>query len=293
MKGTVQQPDKILERLIASTRSPRGKYSAAESYKILEKRLFPKRSRILRLRFTAAAAAIALLCVMSWSVYQYMKPVAMRTVSTLANQQQVRLPDGTQVTLNHYSTLTYPEKFKAEVRKVELSGEAYFEVSKDKKHPFIVETTPVNVEVLGTHFNVEAYPNDPDAITTLLEGSVAVSNKQNTHRVILKPNESAIYNKVKGSLVCEAIDNATDDIAWREGKLIFNDLPLQEIARQLSNTFGVNITVSSKTLQDYRLTAQFTNGEGLTEILDLLQTAGHFKYTYSQNKKQITITDLK
>lgn len=293
MKGTVQQPDKILERLIASTRSPRGKYSAAESYKILEKRLFPNRSRILRLRFTAAAAAIALLCVMSWSVCQYMKPVAMCTVSTLANQQQVRLPDGTQVTLNHYSTLTYPEKFKAEVRKVELSGEAYFEVSKDKKHPFIVETAPVNVEVLGTHFNVEAYPNDPDVITTLLEGSVAVSNKQNTYRVILKPNESAIYNKVKGSLVCEAIDNAADDIAWREGKLIFNDLPLQEIARQLSNTFGVNITVSSKTLQDYRLTARFTNGEGLTEILDLLQTAGHFKYTYSQNKKQITITDLK
>lgn len=293
MKDTFQQPDKILERLIASTRSPRGKYSATESYKILEKRLFPNRSRILRLRFTAAAAAIALLCVMSWSVYQYMKPVAMCTVSTLANQQQVRLPDGTQVTLNHYSTLTYPEKFKAEVRKVELSGEAYFEVSKDTKHPFIVETAPVNVEVLGTHFNVEAYSNDPDVTTTLLEGSVAVSNKQNTHRVILKPNESAIYNKVKGSLVCEKLENATDDIAWREGKLIFNNLPIQEIARQLSNTFGVSITVSSKTLQDYRLTARFTNGEGLTEILDLLQTAGHFKYTYSQNRKQITITDLK
>lgn len=291
MKHTDQQPDRILEKLIASTRSPRGKYSAAESYKILEKRLFPNRSGIFRLRFTAAAAAIALLCVMSWSVYQYMKPVTMCTVSTLANQQEIRLPDGTLVTLNHYSTLTYPEEFKAEMRKVELTGEAYFEVSKDKKHPFIVETAPVNVEVLGTHFNVEAYPNDPDVTTTLLEGSVAVSNKLNTHRVILKPNESAIYNKERGSLVCETLEDAADDIAWREGKLIFNDIPIREIARQLSNTFGVSINIDSKTLQDYRLTARFTNGESLTEILDLLQTAGHFKYTYSQNKKQITITE--
>lgn len=291
MKYTDQKPDKILERLIASTRSPRGKYSAAESYKILEKRLFPNRSRIFRLRFTAAAAAIALLCVMSWSVYQYMKPVTMCTVSTLANQQEIRLSDGTLVTLNHYSTLTYPEEFKAEVRKVELTGEAYFEVSKDQKHPFIVEASPINVEVLGTHFNVEAYPNDTDVTTTLLEGSVAVSNKLNTHRVILKPNESAIYNKEKGSLVCETLEDTADDIAWREGKFIFNDMPIREIARQLSNSFGVSITVGSKTLQDYRLTARFANGEGLTEILDLLQMAGQFKYTYSQNKKQITITE--
>lgn len=289
MKYT-QEPDKLLERLVASTRSPRGRFSAAESYKILEKKLFPNRSRILSLRITAAAAAIALLCVMSWSVYQYMKPIAMCTISTLANQQEVRLPDGTQITLNHYSTLTYPEKFNTDTRKVELSGEAYFEVSKDKEHPFIVETSSVDVEVLGTHFNVEAYPDDPEVSTTLFEGSVAVSNKSNANQVILKPNEQAIYNKETNSLICKAADDVTEELAWREGKFIFNHLPLQEIVRQLSNSFGIRIDIPDKALQEYRLTARFTDGEGLTEILDLLKTAAHFNYTYSQNRKQIIIT---
>lgn len=292
MKYT-QEPDRLLERLIASTRSPRGRFSAAESYKILEKRLFTKRSRILPLRITAAAAAIALLCVMSWSVYQYMRPIAMCTISTLANQQEVRLPDGTQITLNHYSTLTYPEKFSTGTRKVELSGEAYFEVSKDKEHPFIVETSSVNVEVLGTHFNVEAYPDDPEVATTLFEGSVSVSNKSDSNQVILKPNERAIYNKEKNSLVCQTVENITEEATWRESKFIFNNLPLQEVVRQLSNSFGVCIDIPDKTLREYRLTARFTNKEGLTEILNLLQTAAHFKYTYSQNRKQIIITDKK
>lgn len=290
MKYT-QDPDRLLERLIASTRSPRGRFSAAESYKMLQKKLFPNRSRILSLRITAAAAAIALLCVMSWSVYQYMKPIAMCTISTLANRQEVRLPDGTQITLNHYSTLTYPEKFSTGTRKVELSGEAYFEVSKDKEHPFIVETSSINVEVLGTHFNVEAYADDPEVSTTLLEGSVAVSNKSNSNQVILKPNERAIYNKEKNSLIRKVVENTTEEVAWREGKFIFNHLPLQEVAQQLSNSFGIRIDIPDKALQEYRLTARFTNGESLTDILDLLQAAAHFKYTYSQNRKQIIITE--
>lgn len=290
MKYT-QDPDRLLERLIASTRSPRGRFSAAESYKMLQKKLFPNRSRILSLRITAAAAAIALLCVMSWSVYQYMKPIAMCTISTLANRQEVRLPDGTQITLNHYSTLTYPEKFSTGTRKVELSGEAYFEVSKDKEHPFIVETSSINVEVLGTHFNVEAYADDPEVSTTLLEGSVAVSNKSNSNQVILKPNERAIYNKEKNSLIRKVVENTTEEVAWREGKFIFNHLPLQEVAQQLSNSFGIRIDIPDKALQEYRLTARFTNGESLTDILNLLQAAAHFKYTYSQNRKQIIITE--
>ena len=99
------------------------------------------------------------------------------------------------MTLNHFSSLTYPEKFKGEHREVNLKGEAYFEVTKNRKHSFIVQTESVNVEVLGTHFNVESYPDDPEVKTTLLEGSVAVSNKSNSVRIVLKPNESAIDRK--------------------------------------------------------------------------------------------------
>lgn len=227
-------------------------------------------------------------CYIGWSTYCYLKPAALQTVSTLADTRTIKLPDGTEVTLNHFSSLTYPEKFKGKHREVDLKGEAYFEVTKNREHSFIVQTESVNVEVLGTHFNVESYPDDPEVKTTLLEGSVVVSNKANSVRMVLKPNESAIYNKVKKSMTLEVSDRAAEEIAWRNGELVFNNLPLQEIARQLSNTFGVNISIADKALQNYRITARFSDGEGLDQILDLLHTVG--KFNYSHNNEEITIT---
>lgn len=283
-----QEPDKLLERLIASTRSPRGRFSAGASYALLEKRINRYRTRTLTLRIASAAAAVVLLCLMSWSVYNYMRPSLLQTVSTLAETRTVRLPDGTEVTLNRFSRLTYPEKFKTGRREVTLAGEAYFEVTKDSKHPFIVQTAAIDVEVLGTHFNVEAYPHDPQTTTTLLEGSVAVSSKHSSDRMILKPNESAVYNKVKQNLTREHPADISAEVSWRRGEFIFNRLPLQEIMQQLSNSFDVNIVIKDKMLQDYRLTARFSESEGLDRILDLLHTAGNFNYI--KNKKQIIIT---
>ena len=161
-------------------------------------------------------------------------------------------------------------------------------MTKNRKHSFIVQTESVNVEVLGTHFNVESYPDDPEVKTTLLEGSVAVSNKSNSVRIVLKPNESAIYNKEKKSMTLEVSDRVAEEIAWRNGELIFTNLPLQEIARQLSNTFGVDISITDTALQNYRITARFSSEEGLDQILDLLHTVGNFNYSY--NNKKITIT---
>lgn len=197
MKYTETELEKTLNKLIASTRSPRGRFSAAASYPQLERMLKAHSRRLVLVRTFATAAAVVLLCLSVWTAYLYMQPVAMQTVSTLAETRTVSLPDGTSVTLNHYSTLTYPERFKTDNREVELNGEAYFEVSKDKKHPFIVQTDAVDVRVLGTHFNVDAYRDSRDVRTTLLTGSVAVSNKSNSEHMILKPNEIAIYNKVE------------------------------------------------------------------------------------------------
>ena len=197
MKYTETEAEKILEKLIASTRSPRGRFSAEESYKLLERRLpaLNKRTFGMRsIRIFSAAAAVILLCVMSWLAYDYMGPVDMQTVSTLAECRSIQLPDGTKVTLNHFSSLTYPERFRGKRREVTLNGEAYFEVSKNAEHPFIVQAEAVRVQVLGTHFNIESYPNDPEVKTTLFEGSVAVTIANNPERIILRPNESAIYN---------------------------------------------------------------------------------------------------
>lgn len=288
MKYTETELEKTLNKLIASTRSPRGRFSAAASYPQLERMLKAHSRRLVLARTFATAAAVALLCLSVWTAYLYMQPVAMQTVSTLAETRTVNLPDGTSVTLNHYSTLTYPERFKTDNREVELNGEAYFEVSKDKKHPFIVQTEAVDVRVLGTQFNVDAYRDSPDVRTTLLTGSVAVSNKSNSEHMILKPNEIAIYNKVEKKLTRKLLEDATDEISWRHGEFIFDDVPLRDIARELSNSFGTTIQITDPTLQNYRISARFRNGEDLETILSVLQDAGYFNY--SHNDKQITIT---
>lgn len=288
MKYTDRELEDILNKLIASTRSPRGRFSAAFSYPQLEKKLNFRNHRLYLTRTFAAAAAVVLLCLSVRTAYLYMQPATIQTVSTLAETRTVRLPDGTSVTLNHYSSLSYPERFKSDDREVELSGEAYFEVSKDSKHPFIVQTETIDVQVLGTHFNVDAYPDNPDVKTTLLTGSVAVSNKNNSVRMVLKPNEVAIYNKVEQKLTRKVLENAGDEISWRHGEFIFDDLPLQEIARELSNSFGTTIHIADSTLQNYRITARFRNGEDLDAILSVLHNAGYFNY--SRNTQQITIT---
>ena len=288
MKYTDRELEDILNKLIASTRSPRGRFSAASSYPQLEKKLNFRNSRLYLTRTFAAAAAVVLLCLSVWAAYLYMQPVSIQTVTTLAETRTILLPDGTSVTLNHYSSLSYPKQFKSDNREVELSGEAYFEVSKSKKHPFIVQTETIDVQVLGTHFNVDAYPDNPDVKTTLLTGSVAVSNKNNSVHMVLKPNEVAIYNKVEQKLTRKVLENAGDEVSWRHGEFIFDDLPLQEIARELSNSFGTTIHIADSTLRNYRVTARFRNGEDLETILSVLHNAGYFNY--SRNTQQITIT---
>lgn len=288
MRYTDIELEELLNKLVASTRSPRGRFSATASNPELEKRLKSHTRRLTLARTFSAAAAVVLLCLSVWTAYLYMEPVTIQTVSTLAETRTIHLPDGSTVTLNHYSSLSYPEKFKSGKREVELNGEAYFEVSKDKKHPFIVQTETINIEVLGTHFNVDAYPDNPDVRTTLLTGLVAVSNKSKSVSMILKPNEIAIYNKVKEKLTCKVLENAQDEISWRNGEFIFDDLTLQEIARELSNSFGTTIQIADTALQSYRITARFRNGEDLDTILSVLHNAGYFNY--SQDNKQIIIT---
>lgn len=288
MKVNNNDIDKVLNKLIASTRSPRGRFTAENSWKLLEKQLFARRNRRLLWMRVASAAAVVLLCMAGWLAYEAWRPASMQMVSTLAETRTVVLPDQTKVTLNRYSTLSYPERFKEKRRKVHLQGEAYFEVAKDAKHPFIVKAEAVRVKVLGTHFNVEAYPGDAEVRTTLLEGSVAVSLKGENQRLVLAPNESAVYNKEKGTLIQEAAPGAKNEILWRKGIILFDQLPLHEIVRQLSNAFQTDIRIDDPQLQNYRMTATFDTSEDLTQILDLLKNAGNFNYKKENNT--ITLT---
>lgn len=275
--------DKILEQLVASTRSPRGRFSAKNSWKILERRISPASGKIKFLRIAGSVAASILICLASWYTYDYIQSGTIQTISTLAEIRDITLPDQSVVTLNRYSTLSFPSRFRGAKREVRLTGEAYFDVEKDTMHPFIVKAESVNVQVLGTQFNVEAYPEDPEIKTTLIEGSVAVSIPEENRRIVLSPNESAIYNRLQKSLQHEINPKSNNDIVWRNGHFLFDYLPLQEITRQLSHAFNVKIEITDPELRNYHIRANFTNGESLEEMLELLKGAGNFNYTITNN----------
>ena len=232
--------EKTLDKLVASTRSPRGRYSASESWKLLERRPVPPRTKRLRLfRLAGAVAASVLLCFASWFIYDYWKPVAMQTVSAGAAISVITLPDQTKVTLNRYSSLTYPDSFKEDRREVQLQGEAYFEVAKNAQIPFVVTTSAgIDVKVLGTKFNVASYENDEQVTTTLAEGSVEVGDEKGSVR--LKPEEQALFCKGDRSLRVQKVDVGMY-LAWNDGKFIFEEQSLEQIMKQLQRWYEMSV----------------------------------------------------
>lgn len=190
------------------------------------------------------------------------------TLSTANGEQyQVNLPDGTKVWLNAASSLKYTSSFAGlSERRVELTGEAYFEVAKDKLHPFIVKTQDEEVKVLGTHFNINSYENEPVERTTLLEGSVSINNK-----TVLKPGQqSIVLNKDNIKVQDADLEMAT---AWKNGYFIFKEVPLQTIMRQISRWYDIEIIYHGA------LTSDTFNGEidrkaNLSRILKILEKGG-------------------
>ena len=259
MKYTDTELETILSKLIASTRSPRGRFSAVASYPQLEKRLkphirclFPTRMRIL-----AAAAAVILLCLSVGTVYLYMQPTSLQTVSTMAETRNVILPDGSSVLLNRHSSLSYPKRFKSDNREVQLTGEAYFEVAKNKDKRFIVCCNDLEIEALGTTFDVKGYGDDLSVTTLLAEGSVRVSNK--TNATLLKPGEKVEYHKNKQTFTKSPISDLREIDFCRNNMLIFNSASLAEIATTLERMYGVKVVFDSEKLKNVPFSGTIRN----------------------------------
>jgi ferric-dicitrate binding protein FerR (iron transport regulator) len=282
------EKDELLTQFAQATRTPQGKYSAAQSYPKLQHRIASAsehRTRFSRPRFKwmAAASVAALLIATTWMAMLYNAPAKLISVETLADTKTITLPDGSNVTLNRYTTLTYPETFKDSIRPITLQGEAYFEVQKNTEQPFIVQAAEVTTRVLGTAFNLSAYSSADEIVTTLIEGSVQVTAANNPCSIILKPNEQATYQRSSGTLTSSYIIKAQNEYAWKEGKLIFNLLPLQTIAQELSQHFNTPITVDTS-IQSFCITALFEEDESLQEILRLLETVAPFEIKYRKDK---------
>ena len=198
---------------------------------------------------------------------------------------QVVLPDGSKVWLNAASTLKYPAKFTAlKQRRVQLDGEAYFEIAKDKLHPFIVETDKQSVEVLGTHFNINSYQDEPDTKTTLLEGSVKVatlSGRQSTFKqlqnsTVLKPGEQSVLSGA-GKIDVMAID-VNKATAWKNGKFVFEEENIESIMRKLSRWYNVEIIYQGD-FTNKTFVGSISRSDNISKILDKITftQAVHFK----------------
>ncbi|WP_276090532.1 FecR domain-containing protein [Pedobacter sp. JY14-1] len=196
------------------------------------------------------------------------------TLSTVRGQQyRVVLPDGSKVWLNSASSITYPTSFSGmQNRAVKLIGEAYFEVAKDRSRPFIVKTSKQEVEVLGTHFNVNSY-NDENAVrTTLLEGSVKVTNEKG--QSILKPGHQAA---VSGGAPVISKVNASESVAWKNGDFIFDNERFDSILRQLSRWYNVDIKGAGMD-KDIRFSGTISRSKPISTVLRALELTGQVRF---------------
>ena len=196
------------------------------------------------------------------------------------------MPDSSEVWLNAGSTILYPETFAKDKRLVILNGEAYFSVQKDTASPFIVETSQLSVKVLGTKFNVKAYPNDEKITTTLTSGKVEVSVQSQPPR-ILKPNEQLTYDKKSSDIHISVIDT-NDTNSWVVGKLIFTNATAGEIFRTLERHYNTTIDNEANIPVSKRYTVKFLKDEDLDEILNILKDIIGFDYQQHENKIVLT-----
>jgi len=203
--------------------------------------------------------------------------IGMNTMATpVGGQYQLTLPDGTKVWLNAASSITYPTAFAGKERKVSIIGEAYFEVANDKARPFTVNVNNESeINVLGTHFNVNAYADETAARTTLLEGSVQISSHAGgrAEQVVIKPGQQAVAQH-PGSNAPRQISVVNEPdveqaIAWKNGRFNFNGADLHTVMRQLTRWYGINVKYEGN-VSDEVFQGELTRDLNLSQVLRIL-----------------------
>lgn len=244
------------------------------------------------------AAAILLIPVLSILVYtlsnnsirsaKYADMVvdSLEIMAPIGSRIKAQLSDGTEVHLNSGSRLKYPRNFSGENRELSLSGEGFFDVAHDPKHPFVVKTKRLNIKALGTKFNVLSYPENDAITTTLIEGKVVLERftENGATKTIgtMTPGQHVEYH-VNSGKSSSTNGNIEKYIAWKDGLLIFDNSSIEEVAERLSRMFNVEIEVTNE-IEDYTYTVKFVD-ESLSQILDLLTKATPVDYVLLPREK--------
>ena len=265
---------------------------AVADWEQLRKRITSDRNRRLFFNYLRNTAAILLplFLVYQYTLYPILKKSGsiVETITVTSAPGMVTktiLPDGSEVWLNALSSLTYPQRFTEKERRVQLSGEAYFKVTSDKKHRFNVETPQkMVVSAYGTEFNVNAYESEATHEVTLASGQVEVSSEIGSKATeTLVVDEKAILQVKTGNIHVVTADTYVET-AWKDGRMVFRREKLDKIATRLSHKFGVDIHLEGDRLKEYEYTATFTD-ETLEDILDLLKRSAPITYSISKQKQ--------
>lgn len=228
------------------------------------------------------------------AVHSSESEVTFNTISTpKGGQYQVVLSDGTKVWLNAASTLTFPTSFIGDTRSVELSGEGYFEVNRQSQanaalKPFIITSGNQQVKVLGTHFNINSYADEPSIVTTLLEGSIEVSDLSNVNRRILKPNEQSQLTANSQLRVAQV--NSEHAVAWKSGMFQFQGTDIENVMRQLSRWYDVDVEFEGEA-PNIKLWGEVYRNVNASQALEILEYFNlNYKIVQTSTGRKIIIS---
>lgn len=251
---------------------------------------FKQRNRLIRFSIAVSSAAAVLLVVFSLKLFFMSSAAASGIVSVqteMGDRSTVILPDGTQVKLNAGTHLNYHLNDKRNTREVSFSGEAFFEVAKSKT-PFVLSTTSgLTVKVLGTKFNLRAYPSEREVQTTLIEGSVSLTNANSSQSLKIKPGQIASYNKVENGLSLVE-GNPEHMLSWMENKLYMDNMNLEDVCLQLERWYNVKIWIKNESLRQSIHYTGVLSEETILDVLDALCELSPIHYKMEGKKIIIT-----
>lgn len=237
---------------------------------------------------------IAAVFLVAVSLSRYLLPdqkpeqsIAMQTIHVPAGQRaEITLADGTKVWLNAKTTFTFPNHFSESSRMVSLDGEGFFDVSPDKRKPFVVQTEKYDIKVLGTQFNLLAYSGKGIFETSLFEGSVEVLKSGGSKGIVIQPDER-IFQENNRLIISPITD--TNHFLWKEGIISFNDESFHGMVHQLELYFDLKIDVKNDHILNYRCTGKFRTKDGVEHILKVLQLSNKFNYSIDEKRNVITV----
>ena len=197
--------------------------------------------------------------------------VAMLQEHTVSDEcKTIALADGTQVRLNQSSVLLYPEKFVGKERKVFLTGEAFFDIKHDGRHPFHVSTPYFDITDLGTSFSVSSYATDVEVSTTLKTGKIELKIVGEDKVYSMKPNDQLVYNVKTKAVDLRQVTNEDDGLNWRNKQISLDDVTLAEAARIMGDVYGVKFVFRSSRYRNTKITVHFNRGESLKKALAIV-----------------------